>query len=49
MEATSGDERQSSIEGALASALVRAAQAERWDIVAQIAHELEARRLARQI
>ena len=32
------------VEDLLAVALERAAAAERWDIVAQLAHELEARR-----
>jgi hypothetical protein len=32
---------------ALAEALKRAASAERWDVVAQLARELEARRIAR--
>ena len=35
------------VETALAKALERASVAERWDIVAQVAKELEARRLAR--
>ena len=34
------------VECALATALARAAEAARWDVVAQLAHELEARRLA---
>jgi hypothetical protein len=34
------------VEGALAKALERASAAQRWDIVAQVAHELQARRLA---
>ncbi len=33
------------IEGALALALVKATEAGRWDVVAQLARELEARRL----
>ena len=35
------------VETALARALVLAAEAKRWDVVQQIAGELEARRLAR--
>jgi hypothetical protein len=35
------------VETALAQALVLAAEAQRWDVVQQIAGELEARRLAR--
>jgi hypothetical protein len=35
------------VETGLAAALLRAAEAGRFDIVAQLAHELEARRLAR--
>ena len=35
-----------SVEAALARALVGATEAGRWDVVAQIARELEARRLA---
>jgi hypothetical protein len=35
------------VETALAKALLFAAQGERWDIVARIAHELEARRRER--
>jgi hypothetical protein len=34
------------VETALAAALTGAAEAERWDVVAQLARELEARRLA---
>jgi hypothetical protein len=34
------------VEAALVAALVGATQAERWDVVAQLAKELEARRLA---
>jgi hypothetical protein len=34
------------VETALAAALTRAAEAGRWDVVAQLARELEARRLA---
>jgi len=37
----------SGIEDALAAALVGATQAQRWDVVAQLAKEIEARRLAR--
>jgi hypothetical protein len=36
------------IESALATALIDAAKAGRWDIVAQLAKELEARRLANE-
>jgi hypothetical protein len=36
------------VEDRLATALERAAQVGRWDIVAQLARELEARRLAAQ-
>jgi len=36
-----------SVEGALARALQLAAEAARWDVVSQLARELEARRLAR--
>jgi hypothetical protein len=36
---------QRSVEDALAFALARAADAARWDVVAQLARELEARRL----
>jgi hypothetical protein len=36
-----------SVDEALAGALARAAAAGRWDVVAQLAHELEARRLAK--
>lgn len=36
------------IEAALATALDGAAKAARWDVVAQLARELEARRLARK-
>jgi len=39
------DLKASSVEQALAGALARAAAAGRWDIVAQLARELEARRL----
>ena len=35
------------VEAALADALTKAAAAERWDVVAQLARELEARRLTR--
>ena len=35
-----------SIEDALASAIAEASKAGRWDVVAQLARELEARRLA---
>jgi hypothetical protein len=35
------------VEEALAEALARAAEADRFDVVAQLARELEARRLAR--
>ena len=35
------------VETGLAAALLRAAEAGRFDVVAQLAHELEARRLAR--
>lgn len=35
-----------SVENALAMAIERASKAERWDVVAQLARELEARRLA---
>ena len=35
------------VEAALAQALRKATTAERWDVVAQLARELEARRLAR--
>jgi hypothetical protein len=38
--------KQASLEDALAEALMRAAAASRWDIVAQLGRELEARRLA---
>ena len=34
------------VEGALAAAVTVAANAQRWDVVAQLARELEARRLA---
>jgi hypothetical protein len=34
------------VEGALAEALARATAADRWDVVAQLARELEARRTA---
>jgi hypothetical protein len=51
--ATEGDERRrevsaspAAVEHALASALVAAAAASRFDVVAQLAKELEARRLA---
>jgi hypothetical protein len=36
----------STVEDALATALAHAAEAGRWDVVAQLARELEARRLA---
>ncbi len=36
-----------SVEDMLAASLARASEAGRWDIVAQLARELEARRLAR--
>ena len=36
------------VEQALSAALAKAAAAERWDIVAQLVRELEARRLARR-
>jgi hypothetical protein len=56
-EATQGDAKQrdvsawspggDAVEEALAGALARAAEAGRFDVVAQLAKELEARRLAR--
>jgi hypothetical protein len=42
------DNLQSGVEAALAVALERASAAGRWDVVAQLARELEARRLARE-
>jgi hypothetical protein len=41
-----GQPQDAAASGALESALVLAAQAGRWDVVAQLARELEARRLA---
>jgi hypothetical protein len=41
LDGVSGD-----VEGALAVALAEAARAQRWDVVAQLARELEARRYA---
>jgi hypothetical protein len=56
-EATKGDAKQrevsalspggDAVEAALAEALARAADARRFDVVAELAKELEARRLAR--
>lgn len=40
------DDGGASVEKALASAIMKAAEASRWDVVAQLARELEARRLA---
>jgi len=39
-----GRARRSEVEGALARALTLAAEAGRWDVVSQLADELEARR-----
>ncbi len=42
-----GDDSHDAIEAALAEALRRATEAERWDVVVQLGKELEVRRLAR--
>jgi hypothetical protein len=46
-EETSSTPSTDAVEAALATALVEAATAGRFDVVAQLARELEARRLAR--